>query len=41
MAPQKELPFEHWVRVHFSVMHGGSTGILSLVKASRMIEKQP
>jgi alkylation response protein AidB-like acyl-CoA dehydrogenase len=34
MAPQKELNFEHWVRVHISGMHGGSTGILNLVKAA-------
>ena len=27
MAPQKELTFEHWVRVHLSIMHGGSTGL--------------
>jgi alkylation response protein AidB-like acyl-CoA dehydrogenase len=37
MAPQKELPFEHYVRVLLSVMHGGSTGVLSLIKASRII----
>jgi alkylation response protein AidB-like acyl-CoA dehydrogenase len=37
MAPQKELTFEHWVRVHLSIMHGGSTGLLSLVKAAKII----
>ena len=37
MAPQKELTFEHWVRVHLSIMHGGSTGLLSLIKAARII----
>jgi len=40
MAPQKEMPFEHWVRVHYSMLHGGSNGILSLVKVSRMIAKE-
>lgn len=39
MAPQKELTFEHWVRVHLSIMHGGSTGLLSLVKAANIISK--
>ena len=39
MAPQKELTFEHWVRVHLSIMHGGSTGILSLVKAANIMGK--
>ena len=39
LAPQKELTFEHWVRVHLSIMHGGSTGILSLVKAAKMIAR--
>jgi alkylation response protein AidB-like acyl-CoA dehydrogenase len=39
MAPQKELTFEHWVRVHLSIMHGGSTGILSLIKAAKIIER--
>jgi len=38
MAPQKELPFEHYVRVLLSVMHGGSTGLLNLIKASRMFD---
>jgi acyl-CoA dehydrogenase len=37
MAPQKELTFEHWVRVHLSIMHGGSTGLLSLIKAAKII----
>jgi hypothetical protein len=37
MAPQKELTFEHWARVHLSIMHGGSTGVLSLVKAAKII----
>jgi alkylation response protein AidB-like acyl-CoA dehydrogenase len=39
MAPQKELTFEHWVRVHLSIMHGGSTGFLSLVKAANIMAK--
>jgi alkylation response protein AidB-like acyl-CoA dehydrogenase len=39
MAPQKELTFEHFVRLHLSIMHGGSTGILSLIKAARIIER--
>jgi hypothetical protein len=39
MAPQKELTFEHWVRVHLSLFHGGSTGIMNLVKAARVLEK--
>ncbi len=39
MAPQKELTFEHWVRVHLSIMHGGSTGGLSLVKAANIMAK--
>jgi alkylation response protein AidB-like acyl-CoA dehydrogenase len=37
MAPQKELSFEHWVRVHLSLSHGGSTGTLNLVKASKLL----
>lgn len=37
MGPQKELTFEHWVRVHLSIMHGGSTGVLSMVKAAKII----
>lgn len=39
MAPQKELTFEHWIRVHLSLLHGGSTGLMNLVKASRFLEK--
>ena len=39
MAPQKELTFEHWVRVHLSIMHGGSTGLLSLVKAANIMAR--
>ena len=39
MAPQKELTFEHWARVHLSIMHGGSTGLLSLVKAANIMSK--
>jgi alkylation response protein AidB-like acyl-CoA dehydrogenase len=38
MAPQKELIFEHWVRFCLSMFHGGSTGILSLIKAGHMID---
>ena len=37
MAPQKELTFEHWVRIQLSMFHGGSTGLLSMVKASKFI----
>lgn len=37
MAPQKELPFERWVRLNFSFLHGGSTGSLSLIKASQLL----
>jgi butyryl-CoA dehydrogenase len=39
MAPQKELTFEHWVRVHLSILHGGSTGLLSLVKAANIMSR--
>ena len=39
MGPQKELSFEHWVRVHLSLLHGGSTGVLNLVKAAKLLEK--
>jgi alkylation response protein AidB-like acyl-CoA dehydrogenase len=39
MAPQKELTFEAWARTHLSIMHGGSTGGLSLVKAANIIAK--
>jgi acyl-CoA dehydrogenase len=39
MGPQKELTFEHWVRVHLSIMHGGSTGLLSLVKAANIMAR--
>lgn len=37
---QKELTFEHFARVSMSMFHGGSTGILSLVKAASIIEKR-
>jgi len=37
MAPQKELSFERWVRLNFSFLHGGSTGSLSLIKASHVL----
>jgi len=38
MAPQKELTtFNHWVRVNLSLLHGGSTGLLNLVKASEYL----
>jgi alkylation response protein AidB-like acyl-CoA dehydrogenase len=40
MAPQKEHMFEHWVRVHLSGLHGGSTGILNLVKAASYLSGQ-
>jgi alkylation response protein AidB-like acyl-CoA dehydrogenase len=36
---QKELTFEHWVRFALSMFHGGSTGLLSLIKAAKIIEK--
>jgi alkylation response protein AidB-like acyl-CoA dehydrogenase len=39
MAPQKELTFEHFVRMCLGMFHGGSTGVLSLIKAGRMIEQ--
>ena len=39
MAPQKELTFEHWIREHLSLLHGGSTGTMGLVKAARVLEK--
>jgi alkylation response protein AidB-like acyl-CoA dehydrogenase len=39
MGPQKELGFEHWVRVHLSLMHGGSTGTLNLVKAAKLLAR--
>jgi hypothetical protein len=35
MGPQKELPFERWARVNLSLIHGGSTGDLNLIKAAR------
>jgi alkylation response protein AidB-like acyl-CoA dehydrogenase len=37
MAPQKELPFERWVRVNWSLLHGGSTGPMNLIKASHVL----
>ena len=37
MGPQKELPFERWVRVNLSLIHGGSTGDLNLIKAARVL----
>jgi hypothetical protein len=37
MAPQKELTFEHWVRVHLSMFHGGSTGTMGLLKGSKLL----
>lgn len=37
MAVQKELTFEHYARMAMSMFHGGSTGLFSLVKASRII----
>ncbi|MEW6668556.1 MAG: acyl-CoA dehydrogenase family protein [Thermodesulfobacteriota bacterium] len=39
MGPQKELDLEHWIRVHLSLSHGGSTGTLNLVKASKLLAK--
>jgi alkylation response protein AidB-like acyl-CoA dehydrogenase len=32
MAPNKDLTFEHFVRANFSILHGGSTGQMSLMK---------
>lgn len=37
MAPQKELPFERWARMHLSIWHGGSTGTLNMIKASKTL----
>jgi alkylation response protein AidB-like acyl-CoA dehydrogenase len=37
MGPQKELDLEHWIRVHLSLSHGGSTGSLNLVKAAKLL----
>jgi alkylation response protein AidB-like acyl-CoA dehydrogenase len=37
LAPQKELYFQHWVRLNLSILHGGSTGDLSLIKAAHML----
>ena len=37
MGPQKELSFERWVRLNLSLIHGGSTGLLNLVKASKAL----
>ncbi|MBN1848402.1 MAG: acyl-CoA dehydrogenase [Deltaproteobacteria bacterium] len=37
MAPQKELPFERWARMHLSIWHGGSTGTLNMIKASKVL----
>jgi alkylation response protein AidB-like acyl-CoA dehydrogenase len=39
MGPQKELNLEHWIRVHLSLMHGGSTGTLNLVKAAKLLAR--
>ena len=39
MGPQKELDLEHWIRVHLSLTHGGSTGTLNLIKAARVLAK--
>ncbi len=35
----KELGFEHFARACMSMFHGGSTGLLSLVKAAHIIDK--
>ncbi|HBL24268.1 MAG TPA: hypothetical protein DDZ40_09155 [Deltaproteobacteria bacterium] len=40
LAPSRELNFEHFVRVKMSMFHGGSTGLLSLVKAAKVIAGQ-
>lgn len=37
MGPQKEMNFEHWIRVHLSLTHGGSTGTMNLVKAAKLL----
>ena len=34
MGPIKDLPFEHWIRVNLSLIHGGSSGSLNLLKAA-------
>ncbi len=39
LAPNKELTFEHWIRFCLSMFHGGSTGVLSLIKAAHIIDK--
>jgi alkylation response protein AidB-like acyl-CoA dehydrogenase len=39
MGPQRELNLEHWIRVHLSLTHGGSTGTLNLIKAARILAK--
>jgi butyryl-CoA dehydrogenase len=37
LAPTKELGFERFVRGHQSFLHGGSTGLLNLIKASKVL----
>jgi alkylation response protein AidB-like acyl-CoA dehydrogenase len=37
MGPQKELGFERWMRYNLSIQHGGGTGLLNLIKASKVL----
>lgn len=37
MGPQKELGFERWVRYNLGIQHGGGTGLLNLMKASKVL----
>jgi alkylation response protein AidB-like acyl-CoA dehydrogenase len=37
MGPHKDLPFERWIRFNLSLIHGGSTGTLCLLKASHVM----
>ncbi|MBI5444433.1 MAG: acyl-CoA dehydrogenase [Deltaproteobacteria bacterium] len=39
LSIQKELNFEHYIRLCMSMFHGGSTGRLSLVKAGHVLAK--
>jgi alkylation response protein AidB-like acyl-CoA dehydrogenase len=37
VASSKDLYFERWIRMQYSVIHGGSTGALNLIKASKIL----
>jgi alkylation response protein AidB-like acyl-CoA dehydrogenase len=37
MAPQRDLPFERWLRYNLGMNHGGSNGSLNLIKASHLL----